>query len=312
MKISIIIPVYNKGQYLNKCLQSIKNQSFKNFEVIIIDDGSTDNSINIIDTYIRNDKRFTKIESNHMGVGNARNKGLSNVNGDWVVFVDADDYLDSDYLNKMIENSQKYDLVVSGLKYDKNGNVGESIVLPTHVFESSQIKHIFTKSYFPILTVPYCKMYKMNIIKKFDVKFENIQYGEDTLFTINYLKYVKKISLLNYCGYYNRIINGTLSRKENIDVERSLNEQINLIQDIWKIGYQNEWTYLYLRNIKLILLNYKYNFYKFSNTCKNYRKKRLFKKIKLKNIDSLSDLFVYLMLVFKLDLILFLLYLRKV
>lgn len=96
-KYSIIVPVYNTGDYLYHCLDSIKKQSYKNFEAIIVNDGSTDNSGEIINNY-QEDKRFVIVNQNNMGVSMARNNGISKATGEYIVFLDSDDYLDKNYL----------------------------------------------------------------------------------------------------------------------------------------------------------------------------------------------------------------------
>lgn len=97
---SIIVPVYNVEKYIDKCLASILRQTFKNFECIIIDDCSPDNSNAIIDKYVKLDQRFKVIHQKNMGVSVARNTGLDIAKGDYIIFVDSDDYIADDYLEK--------------------------------------------------------------------------------------------------------------------------------------------------------------------------------------------------------------------
>lgn len=99
---SIIIPVYNVEQYLDKCLKSISKQTFLDFECIIVDDGSPDNSNAIIDKYVNKDQRFKVIHQKNMGLSAARNTGLDAAKGDYIAFVDSDDYIANDYLEKFV------------------------------------------------------------------------------------------------------------------------------------------------------------------------------------------------------------------
>ena len=105
--ISIIIPVYNVDKYLNTCLKSIENQSISNFEVILVDDGSTDTSGKICDDWVMTDTRFKVIHQLNSGVSNARNNGIEASKGDYIIFLDPDDYIERDMLDKMSEYMEK-------------------------------------------------------------------------------------------------------------------------------------------------------------------------------------------------------------
>ena len=95
---SILIPVYNSALYIEQCIKSIKNQSYKNFECIIVNDGSTDNSLDLINDIIENDARFTVISQSNKGISDTRNKLLEMSNGEYIVWVDSDDFVDMDLL----------------------------------------------------------------------------------------------------------------------------------------------------------------------------------------------------------------------
>lgn len=114
---SIIVPVYNVEKYLDQCLESILRQTFKDFECIIIDDGSPDNSNIIIDKYVKLDQRFKVIHQKNMGISAARNAGLDIAKGDYIVFVDSDDYIADDYLEKFALKiaDTDADMVICGL-----------------------------------------------------------------------------------------------------------------------------------------------------------------------------------------------------
>lgn len=114
---SIIIPVYNVEQYLDKCLKSISKQTFLDFECIIVDDGSPDNSNAIIDKYVNKDQRFKVIHQKNMGLSAARNTGLDAAKGDYIAFVDSDDYIANDYLEKFVLKiaSSNADIIICGI-----------------------------------------------------------------------------------------------------------------------------------------------------------------------------------------------------
>ena len=112
MKISVIVPVYNTAQFLPRCIESILSQSFTDFELLLIDDGSTDGSGKICDAYAEKDNRIRVFHKENGGVSSARNLGLDNARGEWVTFVDSDDYVSPVILEKCLESVNGYDMVV--------------------------------------------------------------------------------------------------------------------------------------------------------------------------------------------------------
>lgn len=117
--ISIIVPVYNTENYLEKCLYSLVNQTYKNIEIIIIDDGSTDNSMNIIQKFVLADNRVKVISQKNQGLSGARNTGMNNANGDYIMFIDSDDWIEIDTCEKAINASEKYNADVVFWPYIK-------------------------------------------------------------------------------------------------------------------------------------------------------------------------------------------------
>ncbi|MFQ6739306.1 MAG: glycosyltransferase family 2 protein, partial [Alphaproteobacteria bacterium] len=115
-KVSVIIPVYNTEKFLPQCLNSIIYQTYKNLEIIIVNDGSTDNSDEICQTFAKHDKRIKIIYQTNSGVSAARNKGLLNATGDYVHFIDSDDYINLDYYEKIISGNKNInaDIIATG------------------------------------------------------------------------------------------------------------------------------------------------------------------------------------------------------
>lgn len=186
---SIIVPVYNVEKYLDKCLASILRQTFKNFECIIIDDGSPDNSNAIIDKYVKLDQCFKVIHQKNMGLSAARNAGLDIAKGEYVVFVDSDDYIADDYLEKFALKiaDTDADIVICGFieaykDYEKNKVfaaestevIKQNIladVWPSYVWNKCYKKDLFTNIRFPvgkifedILTIPKLCLYARKIV----------------------------------------------------------------------------------------------------------------------------------------------------
>ena len=122
--ISVIVPIYNKDKYIKRCIDSIKKQSFNDFECILVDDGSTDNSANIVLKSIQNDSRFKYIYQKNMGVSSARNTGIKASIGEWICFIDADDFIELDYLEDFMRELNKHNCDVI---FSTNENIKENV-----------------------------------------------------------------------------------------------------------------------------------------------------------------------------------------
>ena len=121
--VSIIIPIYNSEKYLKKCIDSILEQKYNNLEIILINDGSTDNSGKICDSLAIEDKRIKVIHKLNEGVSIARNKGLEMAKGEYIFFIDSDDYIDENIIKDMISYSRDYDIVKVSYKFIENGKI---------------------------------------------------------------------------------------------------------------------------------------------------------------------------------------------
>ena len=123
-KVSIIVPVYNTKDYLHRCVDSILAQTFTDFELLLIDDGSTDSSGIICDNYSQIDSRVRVFHKKNGGVSSARNIGLDNANGEWITFVDSDDWVAAAYIEKLYEKTDHVDLLMSYAKcYNQQGEI---------------------------------------------------------------------------------------------------------------------------------------------------------------------------------------------
>lgn len=232
-KISIITPVYNVEKYLDKCLKSILVQTFTDFEVICINDGSTDRSFEILNNY-KEDNRVKIIDSENHGVGYARNLGLDIATGEYMVFIDSDDYVNERFLEKLLDNvnNTDSDMVCCGRRLDTQGKI--TTWLPTKKISYNPIKDIykFTK-YRCILQ----KLFKTDIIKKNNIRFDTtLHLGEDTLFLIEYLTYCRYITSVQEGLYTNNFNDQSLTRNPEYQKRREkeriiFHAQINKIID---------------------------------------------------------------------------------
>lgn len=206
MAFSIIVPVYNVQQYLPRCIESILNQSIKDFELILINDGSTDKSGDICDLYAQKDDRIIVVHKENGGVSSARNYGLDIAKNEYIVFVDSDDYIYKNYLEKLY--NPNVDMVLCNIKYDQNNNKDYYILNNNLCGEfninGEVIDKIIESKYFCSV---YSKMFKRSIIKENKIKFkENISLGEDTMFVVDYLVKSKNLEvkgdvIYNYIKY---------------------------------------------------------------------------------------------------------------
>lgn len=216
--ISIIIPVYNASAFLELCLDSIVSQSYQGWECILVDDGSTDNSSAISDKWAEKDSRITVIHQKNAGVSAARNAGIKKAKGEWIAFVDSDDWLEPDYLTSMLSQADGADLVVSGQirEYDNGHSViyqpdsiDRIVIEPNHAEKFNELNVNF------LLYAPHEKLFRTNIIKENHLTFQvGCSYGEDLQFVYSYLEFVNSIKTINRALYHYRIANsGTLSTK---------------------------------------------------------------------------------------------------
>lgn len=216
MQCSIIIPVFNVEKYLDQCLESVLNQSYADFECILVNDGSTDNSGYICDKWARKDNRFKVFHQDNQGVSCARNNGIDNANGEYIVFIDSDDWVDKNYLELLMNNDSDY--VVSGVVVESNEIVlSQSIPLQNIEFDLTLDKIIDITQLLKkhLLFGPVFKRYKTSIIKSNKLYFnESFSFGEDLLFNFEYLKHVTKIRTISQVTYhYRRFESTTLSTK---------------------------------------------------------------------------------------------------
>lgn len=200
--ISIIVPIYNSEKYLDECLQSILNQTFDDYEVICVDDGSTDKSLSICQKFANADTRFKLIGQENGGVSAARNRAIKEAKGEYICFVDSDDIIGQEYLSSLFQGIQGYDISVIGYTRtigSLNRNQTNSIVLKS----TDYIKLIIDEK----ITHPQivCMLYKSSIIRDCSLSFYvGCVRNEDAEFYIKYLANTSSAHICDYVGYYYR------------------------------------------------------------------------------------------------------------
>jgi glycosyltransferase involved in cell wall biosynthesis len=190
-KISIIVPVYNVERYINRCIDSILAQNFSDFELILIDDGSTDSSGTICDNYAKKDNRIKVIHINNGGVSNARNKGIELAQGDYLMFCDSDDYVELNWCSQLYEaiNQGNNILPVSGIRFVYNIRKQNNEIIKAFSEKVSFNKNKYFETYKKGLSGSLCcKIYDRKIIADNSIYFDvNVNRGEDLLFNLTYM-----------------------------------------------------------------------------------------------------------------------------
>ena len=243
--ISVIIPVYNVEKYLEKCLLSIINQTYRNLEIILIDDGSTDTSGKICDTYAEKDSRIKVIHQGNKGASAARNVGLENCSGEYVTFIDSDDWISEDYCELLYHKLQETESDVSAIKNSlvvENNSViknvtpiKETVKNGQAIFEKNDIlKEILTQKILD--NYIFGKLYKRNLIK--DIKFKENVVFEDIIYTYDSLTKANKMVYFDKECYYHLkhegTISATCSERNILDYINSIMYRYNCIQKNYK------------------------------------------------------------------------------
>lgn len=307
-KVSIIVPVYNTEKYIKECLESIIKQTYTNIEIIIINDGSTDKSQDIIEEYKNKDSRIKAIKQENSGVSFSRNIGINVATGNYIMFVDSDDIIIQNYIEQMIDILKKYNLDIiksSFKKFNNNTSISTNVSFfkeDYKIINKDEINKLFIKT--TNFNSSCMQIINKKIIDDNNIKFDsNIGFAEDFLFTY------KAFLLANKIGYINN--NGYLCRENNDSSSRTgqINKQIKNCTDTikaYKILYNKEnneevsnkillhITYL-LRTISVKDINYnifKEKLLNFYNTeiWRNFKKNKFNIKNKKKLNTILSKL----------------------
>ena len=233
-KISIVIPIYNTAKYLPKCLDSILNQTYKNLEIILIDDGSTDNSGKIADDYAKKDPRIKVIHQKNAGQSTARNAGIKKATGEYISFIDADDEIRPDFIEKLLHAYNKDTAItVCGIHYKrlKSGAAHDVYINPLRTRKPKESKKAYILYLLAIDGRMYSsvnKLYLTKIVKNlaFD---QNLNFAEDTKFILDYLNQSSgKITFVLKPLYI-----------YNFGTETSTMSTVALNWQNWQTSYQN-------------------------------------------------------------------------
>lgn len=245
--ISIIIPIYNSEKYLKECLTSIQQQSYKDFEAILINDGSSDGSVEICENFCKKDDRFRLLSQQNQGVSKARNKGISVSKGEYIMFVDSDDYLEFDALKIIDSNIKNNDLLCFGYSLLFKNKKTQVLLENSSNNFNDICKNILLDNY--LGGYLWNKVFKRAILKNNNISFrENVHFCEDLLFVNDYLKYCHNIYYFNLSLYNYRMRKSSVSynfyNKKNISILDSYETLAKMYKAIDEVYNKFCWEYI--------------------------------------------------------------------
>ncbi len=272
-KVSIVIPIYNAQDYLQECLESVLNQTFSDIEVVLVDDGSKDSSGKICDDYASKDDRITVVHQQNAGVSAARNKGIESASGDWIMFVDSDDFITADAVEKLVSQADTTDcqnVIANFLEDDKKltGAVAEFDLADYRadfwggcIAGPDMFGYVFPEQMrnLPYLGTPCAKMFLRKTIIDNNIRFPlDVRFGEDSIFNMYVFKYAEKVIFIDEPVYvyrkhegslctgnvdkkaseYTAYVNRTELVLEELKIENGLNpyRAVDLSQMVWELA----------------------------------------------------------------------------
>lgn len=202
--VSIIIPIYNAEKNLRRCIESILSQTFSDFELILVDDGSTDNSLEICEEFQSHDSRIRVFHKVNSGASSTRNFGIKKAKGEYLTFSDADDWVEPIWLENMLVNMHNTDLVIQGYIYHQSGQIP--------VYKKIANHHVFRQDYSSICSellktahmgYLWSMLFRTAIIREHHLSlYENMTFHEDLDFILRYLIHTKSFKTIESCGYH--------------------------------------------------------------------------------------------------------------
>lgn len=291
-KVSVVIPVYNTEKYLRACLSSVINQTYSNIEIIIINDGSSDNSALICKEYSEIDKRITFIDKKNGGVSVARNIGITLAKGEWIHFLDSDDFLDLDAFDNLIKiaSNTGCDIIQFGLRKFMAGNiVGEN---KSSSYQEYQDLALFLRENKLKPVSAGLHLFRLQIIKDNKVKFnEKLRHNEDMLFVYSLYCHFKKIVVIDDI-FYNLVIREDSASHKPVEI-KVLKDKLLFLSELCDYARKQKLVKQYREEINNLFKNFfvtaiyykEYRYYK-------HDLQMDFKILYLKNKDILTKPFI--------------------
>lgn len=247
MLVSIIIPCFNCEKYIDKCLKSILNQTYKNFEILLYNDGSSDGTLNILKKYEEKYNFIKLYDQKNMGVSKTRNKSIFDASGDYIMFIDNDDYIKNDYVETFVNNCFDNDIVIGGyLRINQENKILKKMTLKDCAWSKYMVMS------------PWAKLYKRSFLISNNIQFLDNNIGEDVYFNMLAYSLTKKIKTIDYTGYnwyYNdlSVSNSKQKQMNNIEVMTLIQNMYDELNKLDKLN--DEYVeYFFVRYIVWYLL----------------------------------------------------------
>ena len=205
--VSIIIPIYNTGTYLTKCLASIQRQTYKDLEVIIVDDGSTDQSADTAQTFADTDHRFRLIRQSHQGQSAARNCGMEQATGKWLMFVDSDDWLDIECVTCLVRHIGRNDVLNFGYRRVNQEGIDQRMIYPCHPYQ---------------LVSACMRLYRTEWLKARGIRFQTGVVYDDVFYSMTLWSQRPKQVMLPYAGYNYRTTPHSVTSTTDLEARRQV------------------------------------------------------------------------------------------
>lgn len=265
-KVSVLIPAYNCEEYLERCIKSILNQDYDNIEIVVINDGSTDNTQGVIDKLKSENSNIVSVNRENKGVCETRNELLKIATGEYIVFIDADDWVDEGYIKAYVDNADEYDIVVGGFR---RPNQDGKILFEVKLQDEKWAPYMSTAL--------WSNLYRREFILENNLKFINMNIAEDIHFNLLAYNLTDKIKIINYVGYNWFINTSSISNTihkdiSKIEIFKFLNTSYNDLKNIGAIEKNYEILEYYFTTYILMFLGMSTSKAKFKVISKEYDK----------------------------------------
>ena len=248
-KVTIVIPVYNTQDFLDKCLSSVVNQTFSNMKIIIVNDGSTDNSLEICQEFADKDKRITLVNKINEGVSVARNIGINLAEGEWIYFLDSDDYLDNNTIENLINESLVSDVDV--IQFGVRSYIDLKIIRekkPKNKKKYDNLHDFLLENELKPVSA-WLHFFSLKKIKENKILFNtNLKHGEDMLFVYSVYCHASRILVLNKI-FYNQVLSPNSASRKPIQI-KVLFDTLLFISELTKYVKENNLTHCYQLELK--------------------------------------------------------------
>ncbi len=248
MNVSVIIPIYNVNKYIDRGLKNILSQTYSDYEVILVDDNSKDNSLEICKKWEHIDKRIKVLHQSNTGAGGARNLGIEHASGEYIYFFDIDDELSPKTLeyNVYIMEKYKVDYILFGYKTIDILNKTENIIdFPETIIDSNKsLRDIFIEQFIlKINGFPWNKFYRKSFLNKYNIRYENLRIQQDEVFNLNLYKYLEKAYISQKVLYKYYIYNKGNTRSnfisDRFDIYMSVRRHFESLINFWSLNDNN-------------------------------------------------------------------------